>query len=182
MVTAQLLTARQQSAAWAAIFRCLGSMKLIGGDCRKHSQELTDMVSHGTRSASRCATTAPLGSTNSMNPAEHLTRDLVNLVGRKLHMCPLPSAEVVHRTRIQPPRHELPADVLQSGGDRNRALRAWKRSRRQQAATQHQVTAQSTLRTPGGTIDSSRRSAVSERFGAVDAKNGRHYGATKRRR
>ena len=167
MVTVQLLTARRQAAAWAAIFRCLGSTKRIGREGRMQAQELAGTVSYGTRSASRYGTTAPGCSSNSMNPAMHLTRDLVNLVGRSLHLCALPSTAVVCRARVQPPRHELPADILQSGGDRNRALRAWKRSRRQQAATQHQVTAQSTVRATGVTIVSS---------------NGRHYGETKRRR
>ena len=114
-----------------------------------------------------------------MNPAMHLTRDLVDLVGWELRVCPLPSAEVVQRTQMQPSRHVLPTDILQGSGDRNRALRAWKRSRRQQAATLYQA-----HRTVPAIemVASSLRPTESERYSATNTRNGRHYGETKRRR
>ena len=109
-----------------------------------------------------------------------MTRDVVELVGKELRTRRLASDTVVHRTATQPPRHELPKGLLPmlGSGDRSRAMRAWKRSRRQQAASQ-QTAVRATDAVAVSRWPADRgRSATAE----ASSSNGLHRGETKRRR
>ena len=55
---------------------------------------------------------APADLWNAIDPAQHLTRDLVELVGWELRSPRLASAEVVRRANMQPLRDEIQADLL----------------------------------------------------------------------
>ena len=77
---------------------------------------------------------------------------------------------------MQPPRHELPKDLVPMLGSGGRAMRAWKRSRRQQAASQ-QTTVRGT-----NVVARPRWPADHGRLATAKASHGPHYGETKRRR
>eukprot|EP01043_Picozoa_sp_COSAG02_P063298 COSAG02_NODE_8933_length_2394_cov_7.778214_4_plen_205_part_00 len=168
-VTVRLLIARQQSAAWATILRCLGKAST---QVNPENTGTVRSIYAGASLSAGCLRAKELGMC--------LTRDVVQLVGKELRMRRLASTEVVRRTRMQPPRHEFSKDLLpmQGSGDRSRAIRAWKRSRRQQAASQQTaMRATHVVATPRWPVDPGRLAAAE-----ATTTNGRHDGETKRRR
>lgn len=209
-VTTQLLIARRQSVAWATMLRCLGGRKRsseeacdscweparVGSVARKsNSSQLKRRkiaAKVGTDSRRRLDATrsgrfgdlAPVDLPSATHLAEYLTRDLVELVGWQLRSSPLASVEVVRRTQMQPLRNELPTSsllVAQSSGDRSRALRAWKRSRRQQNALQQRAVTRVTARQTDISANPSRLSILKQSTPS-EVRNGSHYGDVKRRR
>ena len=128
--------------------------------------------------AGLCATGQRLAQRPSCSLVKWLTRDIIELIGRQMPV--LASSEGVARTQLQPQRdvYELPAAELLplaqgSSGDRDRALRAWKRSRRQ---------VQGSGSTTSGRGSGGDLAAAGSHLQKPQSGNGSRFGVTKRRR
>jgi hypothetical protein len=190
-VTAGLLTARQQAATWACILLSLAGRKrrlptqpataaatAAGGSMSMGVPADATSTTAGTSTAA-AATGQRLAQRASCSLVKWLTRDVIELIGRQMPV--LASSEVVGRTQLQPQRdvYELPAAELLpfaqgSSGDRDRALRAWRRSRRQV-----QGSGSTTSGRGGGGGD---LAAASSHLQKLQSGNGSRFGVTKRRR